>query len=113
MNTTNRSNGGWAPDTAVNLFADQHWIEDGHFMMVPQGVSPETLHVVLATIEDQITPEQQVKACDSGALNTANKDTTLQQAFARRRCPWPPGWWCCARAGWSRPAPRRRSAPTP
>jgi len=80
MDISNRTNGGWAPDTAVNLFSDQHWIADGHFMMVPKGVSPETLYVVLAMIKDQLTPEQQVKAYDSGSLNTANKNTSLDQA---------------------------------
>lgn len=80
MDINNRTNGTWAPDTAVSLFSDQHWIEDGHFMMVPKGVSPETLYVVLAMIEDQLTPEQQLKAYDSGALNTANRSTSLEQA---------------------------------
>ncbi|WP_298802351.1 extracellular solute-binding protein [uncultured Pseudokineococcus sp.] len=80
MDINNRRDGGWSPDTAVTLFADQHWIEDGHFMMVPKGVSPEALYVALAMISDQLTPEQQVKAYDSGALNTANASTSLDQA---------------------------------
>ncbi|WP_345606142.1 extracellular solute-binding protein [Pseudonocardia adelaidensis] len=85
MDINNRKDGTWAPDTQVSLFADQQWVSDAHYMMVPKGVSPETLYVALELIKWTLQPEQQAMTYATGALTTANKEATPERAPADGR----------------------------
>ncbi|GAB3002579.1 extracellular solute-binding protein [Amycolatopsis acidiphila] len=70
----------WGPDADMGILADQAWIMDGHFMLVPRGVSPETLYVDLAFISWVLQPQQQVRTYESGTISPAVTDAPLTQA---------------------------------
>jgi putative spermidine/putrescine transport system substrate-binding protein len=82
MDINSRRDGTWAPTTQVALFDDQHWVTDAHYMMVPKGVSPEGLFVALELIKWTLQPDQQALTYATGALTTANKNNTPEQAPA-------------------------------
>lgn len=75
-----RKDGTWPPTTTMALFSDQHWIADGHYMMIPKGVSAETLYVALELIKFTVQPDQQLLTYGTGSLTTANKDNQVSQA---------------------------------
>jgi putative spermidine/putrescine transport system substrate-binding protein len=80
MDINSRREGTWAPTTKVGLFADQKWITDAHYMMVPKGVSPEALYVALELFTWTLQPEQQALTYATGSLTTANKNVTPADA---------------------------------
>ena len=43
-----------------------HWVTDAQYMVVPKGVPPTKLAVVLDLMECMLTPEQQAKTYDKG-----------------------------------------------
>jgi putative spermidine/putrescine transport system substrate-binding protein len=80
MDIAGRRDGTWAPDTQVGLFDNQNWITDGHFMMVPRGVSGEQLYVALELMKWTLQPDQQALTYATGSLTTANKNNTIADA---------------------------------
>ncbi|WP_433557066.1 extracellular solute-binding protein [Pseudonocardia xinjiangensis] len=82
MDINSRRDGTWAGTDQVAMFADQHWIGDGHFMMIPKGVSPQTLYVALELIKFTLQPDQQALTYATGSLITANKNVKPSDAPA-------------------------------
>ncbi len=76
----NRQNGTWPSDEKVALFQKQAWVSDGHFMMIPKGVSPEVLYVDLQLEKDLIGEKAQAATLGNGTLTTANKNVTTANA---------------------------------
>ncbi len=76
----NHRTGIWGDNLDFTIFDDQAWIMDGHFHIVPRGISPETLYVDLAFISWVLKPEQQVRTFSSGTLSQATTSVTLSQA---------------------------------
>lgn len=73
----NRKAQTWPQTTGIALFQSQNWISDGHFAMIPKGVSPQTLYVDLKLESYMVSaPAQQIRLT-SGVLTSANKDVTL------------------------------------
>ncbi|MCW2240247.1 ABC transporter substrate-binding protein [Azospirillum canadense] len=66
---------------ALNGF---HWVADAHYMVVPKGLPPEKLAVVLDLMAFMLKPEQQAYAYDEGYFypGPAVKDVTLAMAPA-------------------------------
>ena len=85
IDMNNRQNGTWAPNTAASIFDDQHWVADGHYFMVPNGVSAETLYVDLKLVSYILDPVQQAKTFGSGTLTSANKNATVDKATAEAK----------------------------
>lgn len=75
----------WGPETDVGIFSNQAWIMDGHFMLVPRGVSPETLYVDLAFMSWVLQPAQQLRTYESGSISPAVTNAPLTQASAAAR----------------------------
>ncbi|GHH81925.1 ABC transporter substrate-binding protein [Streptomyces sulfonofaciens] len=75
----------WGADQGFAIFDDQAWIMDGHFHIVPRGVSPETLYVDLAFISWVLQPAQQLRTFASGTLTPANATVRLSQASEAAR----------------------------
>jgi putative spermidine/putrescine transport system substrate-binding protein len=73
---SNRKSGTWPASTGITLFQDQNWISDGHFALVPKGVSPQTLYVDLKLESYLVQPEAQRQRLTTGVLTTANKNVT-------------------------------------
>lgn len=69
--TQNHQNGTWSAKDKVALFDNQQWVADGHFMMVPRGVSAQTLYVDLAIMKFLLQPDQQKLQYDTGMLTPA------------------------------------------
>ncbi len=65
--------------TTLNGF---HWVADAHYMVVPKGLAPERLAVVLDLMAFLLKPEQQAYAYDEGYFypGPAVKDVTLAMA---------------------------------
>ena len=85
MDMTNRRNGAWAPDTALSVFDNQPLVDDGHYFMVPKGVSAETLYVDLKLVSYILAPAQQVKTLGPVVLTAANKNATVDNATAESK----------------------------
>lgn len=77
---SNRQSGTWPASTGISLFTDQNWISDGHYAMIPAGVSPQTLYVDLKLESYMISAEAQSLRLTTGVLTTANKTVTTQNA---------------------------------
>ena len=75
---SNRKSGTWPADTNIATFQDQNWISDGHFAMIPNGVSPATVYVVDQIISELVKPDPQALRLTTGVLTTANKDVTVE-----------------------------------
>jgi len=85
MDIQNRYTGSWAPDTAVSMFDNQPLVTDGHFFMVPEGVSAETLYVDLKLVSYVLGTAQQVETLGPVTLTAANKDATLDKGTAEQK----------------------------
>ncbi|MEV8230239.1 extracellular solute-binding protein [Streptomyces sp. NPDC079167] len=79
---SNRKSGTWPEDTGIALFDKQNWISDGHFALVPKGISPETYYVVLELQSYMLQREAQQKRLTTGVLTTANKNVTTDNSGA-------------------------------
>ncbi|MFF9105653.1 extracellular solute-binding protein [Streptomyces rubrogriseus] len=77
---SNRKTGTWPKDTGIALFDEQNWISDGHFSLVPKGVSAETYYVVLKLQSYMVQREAQQERLTTGVLTTANKDVTTDNS---------------------------------
>ncbi len=73
----NRKAGTWPANTGIALFQNEAWINDGHFAMIPNGVSAQTLYVALKLESSMVTAEAQRARLTTGVLTTANKDATI------------------------------------
>lgn len=78
----NRKTGVWPTNSEVTTFKNQEWIPDGHFMMIPKGVSPEVLYVALQLEKYIVGEKAQAATYDNLVLTTANKNVTISQASA-------------------------------
>ena len=76
----NRQAGTWPAGTGIALFSDQNWISDGHYAMIPSGVSPQTLYVDLKLESYLVSAAAQAQRLTTGVLTTANKNVTTQNA---------------------------------
>jgi putative spermidine/putrescine transport system substrate-binding protein len=65
--------------TVLNGF---HWVTDGHYIVVPKGIAPEKLAVLLDLMAFLLRPEQQALAYDQGYFypGPAVKDVPLSMA---------------------------------
>jgi putative spermidine/putrescine transport system substrate-binding protein len=77
-----RQDGTLPPDTQVSLFSNQQWVADAHYMMIPKGVSPQTLYVDLQLMKFILQPSQQVQTYITGIMTPAIAGTTISQASA-------------------------------
>lgn len=66
--------------TGIALFADQNWITDGHYAMIPAGVSAQTLYVDLKLESYMVSAQAQALRLTTGVLTTANKSVTIENA---------------------------------
>jgi len=66
----------------VTPFKGMTWINDAHYMVVPKGVSPEKLGVVLDLMAYMLKPEAQARTYDKGYFypGPAVKGVTLSMA---------------------------------
>lgn len=76
------STGSFSADIKPTLFEDQQWVSDGHFMIVPRGVSAETLYVVLQFMKFILTPQQQRFNFLQGGLTMALPGVSADTASA-------------------------------
>ncbi|MEV6790784.1 extracellular solute-binding protein [Streptomyces sp. NPDC051320] len=76
----NRKSSTWPANTGITLFKNQNWINDGHFAMIPQGVSASTLYVDLKLEWYLVQPQAQRQRLTTGVLTTANKDVTAENS---------------------------------
>jgi putative spermidine/putrescine transport system substrate-binding protein len=62
-----------------------HWVIDGHYMVVPKGITPEKVAVLLDLMAFLLRPEQQAKTYDDGYFypGPAIKDVPLLMAPER------------------------------
>ncbi|AYG03781.1 extracellular solute-binding protein [Gryllotalpicola protaetiae] len=79
-----RQNGTVPPNSAVTTFKPQVWLGDGHYWMIPKGVSPQVLYVDLALEKYMMTDKEQAAtmSAENGELTTANKNVTISDAPA-------------------------------
>jgi putative spermidine/putrescine transport system substrate-binding protein len=75
-----RMSGTYPAKTGIALFKDQNWITDGHFAMIPNGVSPQTLYVDLKLESYMVQPQAQAARLTTGVLTTANKNATIENS---------------------------------
>jgi putative spermidine/putrescine transport system substrate-binding protein len=77
---SNRKSGTWPASTGIALFQNQNWVSDGHFALIPKGVSAQTLYVDLKLESYLVQPEAQRQRLTNGVLTTANKNVTATNA---------------------------------
>lgn len=75
-----RQSSTYPANTGIALFANQEWITDGHYAMIPSGVSPQTLYVDLKLESFMVSAQAQAMRLSTGVLTTANKTVTLDNA---------------------------------
>lgn len=71
------------------VLKDAVWVSDAHFMLVPKGLEPEKLAVVLDMMAFALKPEQQALTFNTGGFfpGPAIKGVTFEQAPAAVRDP--------------------------
>ena len=69
-------------DYKVTPFKGMTWINDAHYMVIPKGVAPEKLAVLLDVMAFMLTPEAQAYTYDKGYFypGPAVKDVPLSMA---------------------------------
>ncbi|WP_197061909.1 extracellular solute-binding protein [Sinomonas humi] len=75
-----RKAGTYPANTGIALFQDQNWITDGHYSMIPAGVSPQTLYVDLKLESYMVSADAQKDRLTTGVLTTANKNATVDNS---------------------------------
>ncbi|MGI8696691.1 MAG: extracellular solute-binding protein [Mycobacteriales bacterium] len=78
-------NGTFAASIRPAMFTDQQWVSDGHFMIVPRGVSAQTLYVDMQFMSYLLTPAQQVQNFATGSITTAIKTVSPSMAAPAAR----------------------------
>lgn len=76
----NRRENVWGQRVGLDVFENPVWIMDGHSMLVPRGVSPETLYVDLRLMSWVLQPEQQLRTYKHGVYATAVDNAPLEKA---------------------------------
>jgi putative spermidine/putrescine transport system substrate-binding protein len=74
-----RQSSTYPANTGIALFSKQTWVTDGHFAMIPAGVSPQTLYVDLLLESFIVSPQAQAMRMGS-VLTSANKNVTIDNA---------------------------------
>ncbi len=69
-------------DYKVTPFKGMTWVNDAHYMVIPKGVAPEKVAVILDLMAYLLTPEAQAYTYDKGYFypGPAVKDVTLSMA---------------------------------
>jgi putative spermidine/putrescine transport system substrate-binding protein len=69
-------------DVDVTGLDGMHWVTDAHYMVVPKGIAPDKLAVVLDLMSYLLKPEQQAQAYDDGYFypGPAIKDVGIDMA---------------------------------
>jgi putative spermidine/putrescine transport system substrate-binding protein len=75
-----RQSSTYPANTGIALFSNQMWITDGHYAMIPSGVSPQTLYVDLKLESFMVSAQAQASRLTAGVLTSANKNVTLENA---------------------------------
>ncbi len=75
-----RESSTYPANTGISLMADQIWITDGHYAMIPAGVSGQTLYVDLELESYMVSHQAQVHRLTSGVLTSANKGVTIENS---------------------------------
>ncbi len=75
-----RQSSTYPANTGISLFASQEWITDGHYAMIPAGVSPQTLYVDLKLESFMVSAQAQAMRLSKGVLTTANRNVTIDNA---------------------------------
>jgi putative spermidine/putrescine transport system substrate-binding protein len=75
-----RKAGTYPADTGIALFKKQQWITDGHYAMIPAGVSPQTLYVDLKLESAMVGTTAQQARLSTGVLTSANKNVTVENS---------------------------------
>ncbi|HTJ92378.1 MAG TPA: extracellular solute-binding protein [Pararobbsia sp.] len=68
----------------VQAFDNQTWVNDAHFMVIPKGVAPEKMPVLIKLMNYLLEPQQQAMTYDDGYFypGPAIKDVPLSAAPA-------------------------------
>ncbi|HJP75761.1 MAG TPA: extracellular solute-binding protein [Pseudonocardiaceae bacterium] len=75
-----RQSSTYPASTGIALFASQEWITDGHYAMIPAGVSPQTLYVDLKLESFMVSAQAQAMRLTKGVLTSANRNVTTGNA---------------------------------
>lgn len=75
-----RKSSTYPANTGIALFSDQNWISDGHYAMVPAGVSAKTLYVDLKLESYMVSAQAQALRLTAGVLTTADKNVTIENS---------------------------------
>jgi len=75
-----RKSSTYPANTGIALFSDQNWITDGHYAMIPAGVSAQTLYVDLKLESYLVSVQAQALRLTKGVLTTANKNATIDNS---------------------------------
>ena len=75
-----RQSSTYPANTGIALFANQEWITDGHYAMIPSGISPQTLYVDLKLESFMVSPQAQAIRLSRGVLTSANRTVTIGNA---------------------------------
>jgi putative spermidine/putrescine transport system substrate-binding protein len=75
-----RQSSTYPANTGIALFAKQEWITDGHYAMIPAGVSPQTLYVDLKLESFMVSAQAQAMRLSKGVLTSANRNVTIDNA---------------------------------
>lgn len=75
-----RQSSTYPANTGIALFANQEWITDGHYAMIPAGVSPQTLYVDLKLESFLVSAQAQAMRLSKGVLTSANRNVTIDNA---------------------------------
>lgn len=68
FDTLDRSNGTLPASTEAATFANQQWISDGHYSVIPKGVDPGHIAVVLDLLKWLMRPDKQATGYAHGEL---------------------------------------------
>jgi len=75
-----RKSSTYPANTGIALFADQNWISDGHYAMIPAGVDAQTLYVDLKLESYLVSAQAQALRLTTGVLTTAAQDVTIENS---------------------------------
>ena len=73
FDTLDRSNGTLPSSTIATTFTNQSWIAEGHYVVIPKGVSPQAIAVDLDLLKWLMQPAQQATEYQKGVITFAFK----------------------------------------
>jgi putative spermidine/putrescine transport system substrate-binding protein len=80
MDVINHHTGVFPATDKPTLFTDQNWVTDAHYIMVPKGVAPEALYVMLQLITFTLRPESQAMTFENGSVTPAITGVDVSKA---------------------------------